>query len=100
MTLNPTSVTAPSLVAAPSPDFQKPTSGGDRFHRIVDELIGTSVRADAKADQAVIDVALGKTDDIPGAALAVGMADLSFRRVLEVRNRVLDAYQEVMRMQV
>jgi flagellar hook-basal body complex protein FliE len=27
-------------------------------------------------------------------------ADLSFRMMLEVRNKLLDAYQEVMRMQV
>jgi flagellar hook-basal body complex protein FliE len=33
-------------------------------------------------------------------ALAVAQADLSFRLALEVRNRLLDAYQEVSRMQV
>jgi flagellar hook-basal body complex protein FliE len=99
---SPIFAAAPSLVAAPSPSFEKatPSTGVDGFHRIMDELIGSSVRADAKADNAVLDVALGKSDDIPGAALAVGMSDLSFRRVLEIRNRLMDAYQEVMRMQV
>jgi flagellar hook-basal body complex protein FliE len=97
---NPISAAAPALMAAPSPTGEKATTGADGFHRIMDELIGSSVRADQKADNAVLDVALGRSDDIPGAALAVGMADLSFRRVLEVRNKLMDAYQEIMRMQV
>jgi flagellar hook-basal body complex protein FliE len=101
--INPTAAAMPSL---PSVDILSPkesthvTSGADGFRRVIDELIGTSVRDDAKADGAVLDVALGRSDDVPGAALAVGMSDLSFRRVLEVRNKLLDAYQEVMRMQV
>jgi len=32
--------------------------------------------------------------------LAVAQADLAFRTVLEVRNKLLEAYQEVTRMQV
>jgi flagellar hook-basal body complex protein FliE len=100
--INPisTSPAAPALIAAPSPSGEKTATGTDGFHRIVDELIGSSVRADTKADNAVMEVALGRSDDVPGAALAVGMADLSFRRVLEVRNKLMDAYQEIMRMQV
>jgi flagellar hook-basal body complex protein FliE len=98
--IGPVAPSAPSLLAAPSATAEKPASGSDTFHRIVDELVGASVRDDQKADQAVLNVALGRSDDIPGAALAVGMADLSFRRVLEVRNKFIDAYQEIMRMQV
>jgi flagellar hook-basal body complex protein FliE len=98
--INPISPTTPSLVAAPALTEAKASSGTDSFHRIIDDLIGGSVRADNKADAAVLDVALGRSDDVPGAALAVGMADLSFRRVLEIRNKLMDAYQEVMRMQV
>ena len=98
--IGPVSPAAPSLLAAPSMTEEKSATGADTFHRVIDDLVGTSVRDDQKADQAVLNVALGRSDDIPGAALAVGMADLSFRRVLEVRNKLLDAYQEVMRMQV
>jgi flagellar hook-basal body complex protein FliE len=32
--------------------------------------------------------------------LAVSQADLSFRMILEIRNRLTEAYQEIMRMQV
>jgi flagellar hook-basal body complex protein FliE len=32
--------------------------------------------------------------------LAVAQADLSFRLILELRNRLSEAYQEIMRMQV
>jgi flagellar hook-basal body complex protein FliE len=97
--INPISAPSAALATAPSASAGKAT-GADGFNRIIDELVGTSVRDDAKADAAVLDVALGRSDDVPGAALAVGMSDLSFRRVIEVRNKLLDAYQEVMRMQV
>lgn len=98
-------MTNPISAAVPLPSITAQAGAGkgagvDGFNRIIDELIGTSVRADAKADAAVLDVALGRSDDIPGASLAVGMSDLSFRRVLEVRNKLIDSYQEIMRMQV
>ena len=98
--INPTTPAASAPAASAAAAGENRPTGTDGFRRIVDELIGTSTRDDAKADAAVLDVALGRSDDIPGAALAVGMADLSFRRVLEVRNRLVEAYQEIMRMPV
>ncbi len=42
----------------------------------------------------------GEDDSIAGALLAAEQADLSFRFALQVRNKVVEAYQEIMRMQV
>jgi flagellar hook-basal body complex protein FliE len=73
---------------------------GLSFNQIVDQLLGPGVRDQAKVDQMIKDVAFGRSDDVHGLATAIGQADLSFRKVLEIRNKVQDAYQEVMRMQV
>ena len=43
---------------------------------------------------------MGQTDNLHSVMLAVAKADLSFRTILEVRNRLTDAFQEIMRMQV
>ncbi len=52
------------------------------------------------ADKAVEKVELGNSGSIHEAMIALEKADISFRTMLQVRNRILEAYQEVMRMQV
>ena len=42
----------------------------------------------------------GETEELHSAALAVQKADLAFDLGLQVRNKVVDAYQEIMRMQM
>lgn len=52
------------------------------------------------ADQLAIELASGKSDNIQETMLAAAKAELSFNLLVQVRNKVLEAYQEVMRMQV
>ncbi len=72
----------------------------DGFTRVLDTVLGDASRADAAASQAIQGLATGEAADLHTVALASAQADLSFRLALEIRNRLLDAYQEVMRMQV
>jgi flagellar hook-basal body complex protein FliE len=51
-----------------------------------------------EADKAIED--LTKGGDVNNAVLAMEKADMSFQLMLEVRNKLLNAYDEVMRMQV
>ena len=77
---------------APKPDAA--------FGSLVDHLLGDANAQQLQADQAVRQLATGQTDSIHDVMLAIARADLSFRLVLEIRNRLTEAYQEVMRMQV
>ncbi|MGO9212512.1 MAG: flagellar hook-basal body complex protein FliE [Syntrophales bacterium] len=43
---------------------------------------------------------MGNSGSIHDAVIALEKADLSFRKMIQVRNKILEAYQEVMRMQV
>ena len=52
------------------------------------------------ADQNLGELMTGKTDDIHSVVLNAARADLSFRLMVEIRNKLIDAYQDVMRMQV
>ena len=38
--------------------------------------------------------------DLQETMIALEKADVSFRLMMQIRNKVLDAYQEIMRMQV
>ena len=52
-----------------------------------------------KADKA-IDEFLAGNKEIHEVILAVEKADISFRLFLKIRNKLIEAYQEIMRMQV
>jgi flagellar hook-basal body complex protein FliE len=50
------------------------------------------------SDQAVEDLASGKSSNVHHTMIALQKADISFRMLLEARNKVMSAYNEVMRM--
>jgi flagellar hook-basal body complex protein FliE len=53
-----------------------------------------------KADGQMEEFAVGKQSDLQDVVVASEKADLSFKLLLQVRNKLLEAYQEIMRMQV
>ena len=77
------------------PQGQK-TSFIDHLEDAVKEVNQTQVAADKKAT----DLATGKDTNIHDTMLAASQAELGFNLMVQVRNKVLEAYQEVMRMPV
>lgn len=73
---------------------------GTPFAKVVDQMLNETRSQQTNADLAVRDLVTGKTDNIHNVMLAVAQADLTFRMIVELRNRLTEAYQEVMRMQV
>ncbi len=53
-----------------------------------------------EADAAVVGFAAGKVQDIHTVALALKKAELSFRFLLAIRRKVVEAYQELSRLNV
>ncbi|MEN3184318.1 MAG: flagellar hook-basal body complex protein FliE [Atribacterota bacterium] len=53
-----------------------------------------------EADAAILDVALGKEENLHRAIIALERANLALGLAVQVRNKVIEAYQEIMRMQV
>ena len=70
-----------------------------QFSAILDQL---SVLNDkiAGSEQAVQQLALGQSPSLHEAMINLESARLQLELVLQVRNKILDAYQEIMRMQV
>jgi flagellar hook-basal body complex protein FliE len=53
-----------------------------------------------KADQAILEANTGGPTDLHDVMIAMEKADISMRLAVQVRNKAVDAYQEIMRMQV
>lgn len=53
-----------------------------------------------EADQAIVDFATEENPDIHNTMIAIQKADVSFKVMMEVRNKILQAYEEVMRMRM
>ncbi len=54
----------------------------------------------ATADIKLREYAMGETDNLHQVMMSLEKAKLSFELVVEVRNKLLEGYQEIMRMQV
>lgn len=51
-------------------------------------------------EQAITDMATGQIKDIHQAAIAIGKAENSMKLMLEVRNKAISAYKELIRTQI
>ena len=75
-------------------------TGSKTFGDTMSEFIGSVNDSQKLAQQSAADVVQGKSDNIHEAMANLEEARMSFQLMLEVRNRLLDAYKEVERMQV
>jgi flagellar hook-basal body complex protein FliE len=72
----------------------------DSFGAIFSSAIDQANRADMAATQKVDALASGAADDLHGTMISVKEADISIRLVGTVRNKILDAFQELWRTSV
>ena len=73
--------------------------GGD-FQSMLQSYVGRVQKAQDQAQHSVDSFLSGGTDELHSVALAAQRAELEFEMFLQVRNKVVSAYQEVMKMQV
>jgi flagellar hook-basal body complex protein FliE len=52
------------------------------------------------SESATSALATGQTDNVHAVMIAAEKADLAMQFTMQVKNKILDAYQEIMRMQV
>ncbi|RJQ22413.1 MAG: flagellar hook-basal body complex protein FliE [Nitrospiraceae bacterium] len=71
---------------------------GSSFDEVINEALSRVSQVQNDADKAVGELAKG--GDVTSAILAVEKADMSFQVMLEIRNKLLSTYEEIMRMQV
>lgn len=75
-------------------------AGEASFTDVIENLLAKANEPQLQADQAFEKLVTGESNNVHDVVMSAVKADLSFRLVLELRNRLTDAYQEIMRMQV
>ena len=93
-------IDAAARAACRTRDRQCATAGGASFGGIMDRLLGCAASSHQNAEASLRALAVGETSNLHSVMLNMAQADLSFRLVLEIRNRLTQAYQEIMKMQV
>jgi len=73
--------------------------GDSLFDRLVDSL-GEIDSGMKRSREATTEIALGQTDHLHQVLIDAERTRLQFDLAMSMRNRVLEAYQEIMRMQV
>jgi flagellar hook-basal body complex protein FliE len=94
---------APGVSGAELPGFQSPSSSGNKevtFAGILENSLEKVNQAQSQADTAIKELIAGRSKNIHETLLTIERADASLKLAMQVRNKILDAYREVMRMQV
>ncbi|MCH7497765.1 MAG: flagellar hook-basal body complex protein FliE [Candidatus Marinimicrobia bacterium] len=93
--IDPTGATGASGSQQPG---RKP--GDVRFSDQLKELLSSVNAKQAEASEKVSDVVTGESEDLHSAMIALEEASISFQLMLEIRNKMLEAYQEINRMNI
>lgn len=87
-----------TLPETPQLGSSSPATG--TFHSVLEGVIGQVEKSQTQAQQTVDNFLAGGNEELHSVALASQRASLEFELFMQVRNKVVSAYQEVMRMQL
>jgi len=91
-------ISAPILPGAIRPAGE--TAPGTGFQDVFTSAVGQVETMRQQASASVEKFLSGEGEDLHTVALATQRADLSFEMFQQVRNKVVSAYQEIMKMQM
>ncbi len=83
-----------------SPKNSGTSAAGDSFADSLKKAVNTVDALQKDADIKMQDLATGKSQNIHETMIAAEKADIALKLMVQVRNKIIDAYQEIMRMQV
>lgn len=70
------------------------------FGEVLKQAIGEVNGLDQQSAEMKTKLLTGQVDDIHQVMIAAEKADLAFQLTVQIRNKVIEAYQEIMRMQI
>jgi flagellar hook-basal body complex protein FliE len=94
--INP-NLQVPEIRKSASPAAEK---NGTGFGEILKDAISAVNELQIKSDQEVQKLMAGESQDLHTTVIAMQKADLSFQMMMQVRNKIVQAYQEIMRTQI
>ncbi|RME83517.1 MAG: flagellar hook-basal body complex protein FliE [Zetaproteobacteria bacterium] len=92
----------PKRVYARMAQMQEPraSSTSEGFAQALAKAVDAVNAEHRQAEAMGVQLAEGKVEDVSAAVLQIRKAEVSFALMLAVRNKLLEAYREVMRMQI
>ena len=79
---------------------QSGAAAAKSFGKVLEQQIEQVNTLQAQADKLAQDLASGKLEDLHTVMVAMSKASLALEYTIQVRNKVIEAYQELMRTQV
>jgi flagellar hook-basal body complex protein FliE len=76
------------------------TDEGTSFGDMLKNAISTVNEVQKQSDNEIQKLMTGQAEDLHTTMIAVEKADLSFQLMMQVRNKIVQAYQQIMSMQV
>ncbi len=73
---------------------------GPGFRQVLTDQIDKVNQLQQAATKAIEDIATGERDDVESVLIATQKADTAFQLLLQVRNKMIDAYDEVKQMRI
>ncbi|HHT9126577.1 MAG TPA: flagellar hook-basal body complex protein FliE [Candidatus Brocadiia bacterium] len=73
---------------------------GPSFKDVLSNFISEVNTLQHKAGESIDNLATGKIEDLHEVMIAMSKAEVSFKFMIETRNKLLETYKEVMRMQM
>ncbi len=78
----------------------QPASGGASFKDTLNNFLSDVNQMQKKADQSIEKMVSGEITDVHQVMTSVEEANTAFNMMMELRNKVMDAYQEIMRIRL
>jgi flagellar hook-basal body complex protein FliE len=94
-----TIIRMPEVPGLQAPEATPGAKGGS-FAGVLKSSLAEVNQLQQKADAAITALATGDKASLHDTMIAMEQADVSFRLMMQVRNKIVEAYQEIMRMQV
>jgi flagellar hook-basal body complex protein FliE len=82
------------------PAFQQQGPGGVSFKDVMNGFLNDVNGLQQRADESIKKLASGEITDVHQVMTASEEAKVAFNMMMEIRNKVMDAYQEVLRIRL
>lgn len=100
MPILPVSAVSPAVTPIAGPGATRAAAGAESFDSVLSAGLGNLQQVQARADGLTAQAAVGELTDVHDLMIASTQASLATELTVAVRNRAVEAFNEIMRMQV
>ncbi len=96
----PTSIGSADLTLAQTNDTNPVAKAGSDFARMYETTMKEVIASQDRGEKAIEQLNSGEAQNLHDVMIAVEQADLSLRMAVQLRNKALEAYNEIIKMNI